>query len=209
MSLAPALLLLWLTAPSAAPPERIVALVPLGKVDPALVKLAVETLEARVACRVRVEPERELPKEAWYAPRKRWRAEKILDAIDREPPEGAWKVVGLTAAEISTTKGDIVDWRIGGLGEIGGRTCVVSTWINERRSKTRADLHKRITDLVAHEFGHTLGADHCETAGCVMRDAKGKLLESQDASTSQFCEACRKKLGDGVLKPAPATTATH
>ncbi|HEY3445730.1 MAG TPA: hypothetical protein VGK67_05160 [Myxococcales bacterium] len=185
---------------AAAPAERVVALVPLGKVDPALLKVAVEAIEAKVACKVRVESERELPKAAWYAPRKRWRAEKLLEALGQDPPQGTWKVVGFTAAEISTTKGSIADWRVGGQGEVGGRACVVSSWINERHAKTKADLHRRIADLVVHEVGHTLGAAHCESKGCVMRDAEGRLLETQDASTGQFCDACRKKVGEATLR---------
>ncbi len=183
--------------------SRVVALVPLGKVDPALLKVAAQAIEAQVACTVRVESERELPKAAWYEPRKRWRAEKILDALEADRPQGAWKVVGLTAAEISTTKGAVPDWRIGGLGELGGRACVVSTWINERHARTKADLHRRIADLVVHELGHTLGADHCKAKGCVMRDARGRLLEAQGSSTGHYCEACRRRMGEAVLRPPP------
>lgn len=185
---------------AAAPAERVVALVPMGKVDPALVKAAAEAIGVAVHAHVRVEAARDLPKAAWYPGRKRWRAEKILDALHQEPPPGAWKVVALTAQEISTTKGEIVDWRVGGLGDLAGQACVVSTWINERHGKTKADLHRRIADLVVHELGHTLGREHCEERGCVMRDAKGRILESQDESTGGFCGRCRKALGD-VLKP--------
>jgi len=199
MSPAPAALVASLLL-AAAPAERVVALVPLGKVDPALLKVAAEAIEARVRCEVRVEPARELPKGAWVASRKRWRAEKLLDALAQDPPDGAWKVVGLTSAEISTTKGTIPDWRVGGLGEVGGRACVVSSWINERRARTGADLHRRVADLVVHELGHALGAEHCATRGCVMQDAKGRLLRAQDASTGQYCDRCRRQVGEAVLR---------
>ena len=198
--MSPAIPLLALLLAAAAPAERVVALVPLGEVDPALVKLAVEAMRAQVACKVRVEPARALPKAAWYAPRQRWRAERILEALEKEPPENAWKVLALTSAEISTTKGSIPDWRVGGLGEVGGRAGVVSTWINERRARTKEDLHRRIADLVVHELGHTLGLQHCAGAGCVMRDAKGRLLEAQDVSRGRFCEMCRRRTGAGIFE---------
>lgn len=186
-----------------------VVLVPLGEVDDAALHAIREGIEAHARVSVRIDPVRPLPAEAFYAPRKRWRAEKILDALDADPPQGAWKVVAVTAAEISTTKGDIKDWGIGGLGNIGGLSCVVSTFL-VRKHTPRDDPAKyarRMGELGVHEFGHTLGLDHCPVAGCVMSDAKGKLIRSIDASTGEFCERCRQQLQDGLLQIAVRPTA--
>src|SRR6267143_1882608 len=118
----------------------VVVLLPLGDVSPGYLDAVGKAISDRANVTIRVDPKRELPKEAWYAPRKRWRAEKLLDAIDREPPADAWKVVAVTEAKISTTKGSIEDWGIVGLGNIGSRSCVVSTFIYKKWSKTNADL---------------------------------------------------------------------
>src|SRR5689334_11697899 len=118
-----------------------IAVVPLGEVDDAALQAIRDDIAAHAHVSVRIDPVRPLPAEAWYAPRKRWRAEKILDALDADPPKGAWKVVAVTAAEISTTKGDIQDWGIGGLGNIGGQSCVVSTFL-VRKHTPRADAAK-------------------------------------------------------------------
>lgn len=184
--------------------ERVIAIVPLGPVDLALVKVAARAIEERVVATVRIEAARELPKEAWYAPRRRWRAEKLLAALEKERPAGAWKTVGITAAEISTTKGQVLDGRVGGLGDVGGPTCVVSTWITDRQSRTNEILHRRMADEVIHELGHTLGLAHCDGAGCVMRDARGRLLETPGSSTGRFCDRCRRALSgfrSPVLRP--------
>lgn len=182
---------------------RTVVIVPLGKVDKVFVDAATEAVKARVDADIRIDPARELPKAAWYAPRKRWRAEKILDAIDADPPKDAWKVLVVTSAEISTTKGDIKDWGIAGLGNIGALSSVASTFLYTKHSKTQAQALKRFTDVAVHEFGHTLGLDHCETEGCVMADAKGKAMKSADASRGHYCLRCRAKVEAGVLKPWP------
>ena len=124
------------------------------------------------------------------------RAEKLLRAIDVDPPDGAWKVVAVTEAEISTTKGSIVDWGIGGLGNIGDRSCVVSTYLL-RKHTPRSDsgkLRERLRKLAIHEFGHTLGLHHCPVFGCVMNDAQGKLIRSLDTGGETFCGRCRKRL---------------
>jgi archaemetzincin len=182
--------------------ERTVVVVPLGHVDKALLDVAAQAIESTLNVRVRIDPEREMPNAALYTPRGRYRAERILAAVDASLPEGAWKVVAMTDAEISTTKGAVPDWRVGGLGSIGGPSCVVSTWIDVRHSKTREVLHRRLADLVVHELGHALGLDHCPVAGCVMRDAKGKILETADSSTGELCSQCRKRLGAQMVRGA-------
>ena len=99
-------------------------------------------------------------------------------------------MVAVTEAEISATKGDIVDWGIAGLGIVGGQNCVVSAHIYKKHSKTQEALLRRLGDLAVHEFGHTLGFTHCEEKGCVMADAKGKAISSADASSGRYCAKC-------------------
>jgi archaemetzincin len=179
-----------------APAERVVSLVPLGPVKQEYLEHISRELQARMNVRIRIEPARELPQEAYYAPRRRWRAERLLEWLYEDPPEGAWKVVAVTEAEISTTKGNILDWGIAGLGSLGGPSCVVSAHIYKKHSKTKAVLLRRLGDLAVHEFGHTLGFPHCEEKGCVMSDAKGKALKSADQSSGRYCAKCL-----GLLSP--------
>lgn len=180
----------------------VVVLVPLGEVDGDTLQSIRDGIASHARVTVRIDAPRPLPKEAYYAPRKRWRAEKLLDALDAAPPEGAWKVVAVTAAEISTTKDEIKDWGIGGLGNIGGRSCVVSTHLVRKHSRDPKAYARRIADLAVHEFGHTLGLDHCPVPRCVMSDAQGKLIRSLDASTGEFCDLCRHRQQEGLLQLA-------
>jgi archaemetzincin len=188
--------LLGCTTASAAEatPERVVSIIPLGPVKQEYLERVSQELQARMNVRIRIEPVRALPPQAYYAPRRRWRAERILDWLDEGLPEGAWKVVAVTEAEISTTKGDIRDWGIAGLGSLGGPSCVVSAHIYKKHSKTKAALLRRLGDLAVHEFGHTLGFPHCEEKGCVMSDAKGKALKSADQSSGRYCAKCLQTL---------------
>jgi archaemetzincin len=192
--------LAFVIAAATAPAERVVVILPMGKVNPAVLEAVSAALTEAADVKIRVDPQRELPKEAWYVPRKRWRAEKLLDAIDADLPEGAWRVVAITEGEISTTKDEYPDWGIVGLGSMGGPSCITSTHIFRKWSKTKDVLHRRVADSAVHELGHTLGLDHCESAGCVMRDAKGKAVTSADTSTGRFCEVCHGLQRDGVLK---------
>ena len=53
---------------------------------------------------VRVLPRVALPKSAYYRPRRRYRAEKLLKFLDKRAPKDAYRVLGITAVDISTTK---------------------------------------------------------------------------------------------------------
>lgn len=181
--------------------ERIVRLVPLGDVEPELLAAVSKAVAEQVNATVEIAPKEALPAEAFYKPRKRWRAEKLLDFLDTKA-KGAWRVVGVTNAEISTTKGDIFDWGIAGLGNLGGPTCVVSAQLYKKHSPSKAVMIRRFSDVAVHELGHTLGMPHCESEGCVMADAKGNAIKSADRSTGAYCEPCRKLAPEGSLKPA-------
>src|SRR5512138_163640 len=64
--------------------------------DSDLVKTA---LEALIGLSVKVLPRAALPATAWYPPRRRYRADKLLDFLDtRLPPDGT-RILGLTGTD--------------------------------------------------------------------------------------------------------------
>lgn len=140
-----------------------------------------------------------LPKSAYYPPRKRYRADELLDFLDGfvDADEGAApvKVLGLTEVDISTTKDPYPDWGIFGLGRLGGATAVISSRRLKRRPKNREHVRFRVATTAVHEIGHTFGLEHCgeKQARCVMLDAEGGI-ENTDASTGHLGPGCRKKL---------------
>jgi archaemetzincin len=188
------LLLLTLALPALARPT--VALQPLGTMDSTTVSVSRQGIEDKFNVDVRVLKTAGLPSSAYYEPRRRYRAEKLLAFLDDLGSTG--KVVGLTAKDISTTKGAIEDWGIFGLASICGRSCVISTFRLDRGSIKRALFNQRLVKVVNHELGHTLGLDHCPTAGCLMEDAGG-TIKTVDREDGSFCPDCRDKL-KGLLK---------
>jgi archaemetzincin len=182
-------LLLFLLAPSS---DRVLVVVPLGDPDQAIVDMTVRALADRFRFEVRVAPPMSMPKDAWYAPRRRWRAEKILRALDATNFGDAWRVAAITERPISTTKEDIEDWGIAGLGSLDGKSSVFSGYLyrslNKRNSEPKY-LHA-IENLVLHEVGHTLGLPHCPLDRCIMADAHGNALRSAAVSINEFCPRC-------------------
>src|SRR5688572_5492674 len=73
-------------------------LLPLGGgVPDAELELVRRALEADYSERVSVLSNVELPKSAFYAPRSRYRAEKLLDFVRVRLPSGAFRIAGITA----------------------------------------------------------------------------------------------------------------
>ena len=189
--LAPIFLFIPLAAFSA--PLPVVAIQPFGKVkaeDVAAVKAGITEL---YAVSVEVLPEKPLPKSAYYAPRDRYKADLILEVLEFEAHADITKVIALTASDISTKKDENPDWGIFGLGRLGGKSCVVSTFRLRAGKANDEQFRQRLVKVVNHELGHTFGLPHCPTAACLMRDAGGKIA-TVDGETGKPCAACTVQL---------------
>jgi archaemetzincin len=158
--------------------------------DVALVKealLAFYDLDVQVASRV------PLPQIAYYPKRGRYRAEKLLDFLEAAAPKNVFRTLGLTAVDISTTKGSYEDWGVLGLGTLDdGRACVISSFRTTRGASGPEHARIRLAKTAVHEIGHTLGLDHCPNVGCLMQDGHGTVFTTD--GEYDLCAKCRAKL---------------
>jgi archaemetzincin len=188
-----------LTVPAAAG-RTVVAVQPLGDVDLEVIATVKKGIEDMTGFEVRVLGREALPRSAWYEPRRRYRAERILDWLRPRLPASADRIVAVTSKDISTTKGRAPDFGICGLADMGGPAAVVSTFRVGRKlgvlagAARHAAYLRRLGDLARHELGHTLGLPHCPVRGCLMEDANGTVA-TFDRSTGHLCDSCRAALG--------------
>jgi archaemetzincin len=195
-------------APAPEPVVRVLALLALGEVQEETIATVKRSIESAYAWKVDLLEPSELLASAYYKPRRRYRAEKLLDWLVAEKPRGADKIMGLTEVDISTTKGKHEDWGICGLALLDGDASVVSTFrIKRKLGKVKGpERHQkylaRLTDLSAHEFGHQLGLEHCPNEGCIMEDAKGTVL-TFNKSTGELCAECRHQLYESGYMQIP------
>ncbi|MCP9753084.1 matrixin family metalloprotease [Ferruginibacter sp. HRS2-29] len=126
-----------------------------------------------------------LPATAWYPKRQRYRADSIIQFLNRRTAENHVSI-GLTTKDISTTKGNIEDWGVMGLGFRPGKACVASTF---RVSKTKQG--DQLFKVSIHELGHTQGLPHCPVKHCFMRNAEGGNPTDEETG---FCNDCKNFL---------------
>jgi archaemetzincin len=133
-----------------------------------------------------------LPAAAYYAPRRRYRAERLLAVLDRMAPSDAYRILGVTDVDISTTKGAYADWGIMGLGSMDGKSCVLSSFRCVRGAKSADQATIRLGKTAVHELGHTFGLPHCPTRDCIMEDGHGTSTTTDHEY--DLCVACRARL---------------
>jgi archaemetzincin len=184
--------------------RRLLCLQPLGdELSADDVALVTAALQGIIGVPVKVMPGVPLPAAAWYAPRRRYRADKLLDFLDPRLPINGKRIMGLTGVDISTTKGNVYDWGVLGLGRIDGKSSVISRFRCAKKSRGPAHARERLAKVAVHETGHTLGLEHCPTRGCLMEDAEGQVATCD--REYDFCARCRKLLADvGRALPADA-----
>ncbi len=123
-----------------------------------------------------------LPKTAYYAPRKRYRADSLIAWMARRAgPNQVY--AGIMRTDVSTTKNGVEDWGVMGLGYQPGKACVSSDF----RLKNKSAFWK----VVIHELGHTTGLPHCPVKTCFMRDAEGGNPTDEE---KEFCSSCKSHL---------------
>lgn len=145
--------------------------------------------------KVEVRANVDFPAGAWYEPRQRYRAPKLLDyqqtlftckSSERGKSE---YILGVTSKDISLKYKEYEDWGVMGLSYLRKGVSVISTFRLGGIQKMNKDSFYK---LALHELGHAAGLPHCEKSKtCIMRDAKGKDHFPQ---LTDFCPSCKAYL---------------
>jgi len=169
--------------PASAPDtqSRTIIVQPLGHFSAGEAKMIISQIR-QIHPNVELKEAIPFPPQSFYAPRNRYRADSIIACLSRTAKEGTI-VIGLSHADISTTKKNVRDWGVMGLGYQPGAACVVSDF-RLRKHGQESQLYK----VALHELGHTEGLPHCPEKSCLMRDAEGKIPLKEEKA---FCLECR------------------
>jgi len=97
-------------------------------------------------------------------------------------------------ADPITKKTAVEEWGVFGLGNLHGKTTVISLF-RLRRNATPQLLKERLQKVCIHEIGHNLGLSHCtKNSKCLMSAGHG-TIKQVDQEEMFFCENCRKLAG--------------
>ncbi len=150
---------------------------------------------------VRRGPTWALPKSAYYPPRRRYRADTLIDLLSDAAREDdahpGVRYLGLTSVDISTTKDGHKDWGIFGLAFSPGRGAVISSHRLKKGAKGREHFAFRVTNTAIHEIGHSLGLAHCDEERCPMQDAEGSIATTDSSDQVLGPECAAKLAGEG------------
>lgn len=91
----------------------------------------------------------DLPTKSYYKPRNRYRADSIISFLSKNTRKG-FVTIGLTTKDISTTKGNIKDFGIMGLGFRPGTACVASSFRLDKNKSMNNCLKLQYMNLDIH-----------------------------------------------------------
>jgi archaemetzincin len=162
-----------------------VYLIPLGKTEKKIIIHTFKVLRMFLP-NLEILPTTNMPTSAYYKPRNRYRADSLIHWLNSKAKTNEI-YVGITANDISATKGRHEDWGVMGLSYVSGKACVVSY----KRLKDKSNFYK----VVIHEIGHSMGLPHCPNKTCFMRDADGKDTTEEETGFCSNCNNYLKKKG--------------
>ena len=171
---------------------RILSLMPVGRVDRALLEPLAEDLTRclRVACAI--QPDGLEAEFAFNPLRRQYHSTEILKKILQRPASEAWRVLGVTEMDLYIP----VLTFVFGEAQLSAVGAVVSTHrLRQEFYGMPTDpelLRERLLKESLHELGHTYGLRHCPDYSCVMSASNG--VERIDLKRAEFCPACAQAL---------------
>ena len=176
---------------------RIISLMPVGRLDRALLKPLAEGLTHRLRVACSIQPDALEAEFALNPLRGQYHSTEILKKILQRPPSETWKVLGVTEMDLYIP----VLTYVFGEAQLADGGAVVSTHRLRQEfygmPTDRDLLHQRLLKEALHELGHTYGLRHCPDYTCVMSASNG--VERIDLKRAEFCPSCTRLLPNDEL----------
>jgi len=172
---------------------RIIALVPVGRVERGHLELLAQGLAARLRAACWISPGG-LDSEFAYNPvRGQYHSTEILKKLLQVPHAQSWRILGVTDLDLYIP---ILTF-VFGEAQLRHNGALVSTHRLRPEfygmPKNPGLLQERLLKEAIHELGHTLGLQHCPDYLCVM--SASHSVEKIDLKEADFCLACAGTAG--------------
>ena len=171
---------------------KIISLMPVGRVDHALLEPLAEGLTRRLNVACSIQPGGLEPDFAFNPLRHQYHSTEILKKMLQRPASDAWKVLGVTEIDLYIP---VLTFVFGEAQLTGGGAVVSTHRLGQEFYGMPSDaglLQDRLLKEALHELGHTYGLRHCPNYSCVMSSSNG--VERIDLKSSEFCPACAQRI---------------
>jgi len=170
-----------------------IVLVPFGQIEPNLLEVICRSVTDTFDRTCHIAQAQPLPERAYDRRRQQYLGQEFLKALARLQVSEAERVLGVVDVDCYTPGLNFIF----GQARMGGREAFIALpRLREsfyRRPENQALFQERAIKEAVHELGHTYGLEHCPDPRCVMHFSNS--LADTDFKGQQFCDLCRKKLG--------------
>lgn len=178
-------------------PENTIVISPIGNFDAEITETVEKGIRRIYGFPATILPLLENAGFAFDLIRNQYHSTPILEKLESCAPSFALKVLAITDVDLFIP----VLTHVYGEAQLGGRTCVVSTY---RLKDPFLSAHmndsfiQRIVKEAIHELGHTFSLRHCREHACIMHYCRTEL--DVDRKSDQLCRYCKILLEDEIKK---------
>ncbi len=179
------LLLAWAKGGTTSPRSAVIAIAPVGSVDPDAVARLAPMLRAAFRVDVVVVPPVPVPRQGWNASRGQQLSTAILDDLARVRRPEWERLLGVSNVDLYVPDLNFV------FGEADPARSVAVFSLRRLQTgpgtEAKQQSERRAATEAIHELGHTYGLRHCNDPHCVMWFSN--TLSETDRKGTAFCAA--------------------
>jgi archaemetzincin len=172
--------------------SRMIAILPVGTIDPEVLNGISAVLARRFECGCEICEALDHPAYAFTPKRRQYYSTAILRRVKEAAPRSRWRALGVTALDIFVP----VLTFVFGEAQMNGENALISICRLRQEfyglPRDERLLRSRAEKEAIHEIGHTLGLVHCRDYSCVMHASYS--VEDTDIKLSSLCSLCEGRL---------------
>ena len=169
-----------------------ILLCPAGRVEQSTVEHLQEDLREVFGCPMVMEPEIEIPSNAYHKKRAQYSATVLLNTVKKKGVSRGDKILGIVDVDIYVEDLNYIF----GIADASTSTCIISlTRLRQEYYGNQSDeilFRQRTAKEAVHELGHLFGLGHCSEIRCIMHFSNS--LQDTDIKQSTFCSNCMPTL---------------
>lgn len=181
-----------LSARGTATMEGTLYLVPVGRVEDAILNPLARGVEGAFGTLSEVAPNLPHPSYAYSLKRDQYLAPSILEQLTQVDLQNAFRILGVVDLDLYVQQLNFVFGQasLGGLAALIALPRLRQEFYGQQPDE--ALFQERAIKEAIHELGHTLGLAHCSRSKCVMSFSNSLL--DVDGKSRSFCPTCLRNL---------------